>query len=124
MSSGGPESPGLAPARTWVRSRLEVLRLPPTLYSALAGSPLGGLPSLWSRLSERERADLTEFERVFRRGQRLELRGDMEGAARIYHLLAHQWPRFRSIALERLGDMGHPAALDFAVEAPPEETTP
>lgn len=78
------------------------LAFPPYFIAFLGSSTLCGLAYLLKSLNEKEREELTEFEKEFRQGYLLEQENRYMEAESIYMQLCSKYPRFAYIAEERI----------------------
>jgi len=78
------------------------LSFPPYFIHFLAASAIGGLGYLLRSLNEKDRENLAEFERKFRKGYELEQKGEIEKAIEVYKQLTDEYPKFRYIAQEKI----------------------
>jgi hypothetical protein len=78
------------------------LSFPPYFIHFLAASAIGGLGYLLRSLNEKDRENLAEFEKEFRKGYELEQKGEIEKAIEVYRKLTEEYPKFRYIAQEKL----------------------
>ena len=60
------------------------LSFPPYFIHFLAASAIGGLGYLLRSLNEKDRENLAEFEKGFRKGYELEQKGEIEKAIEVY----------------------------------------
>lgn len=78
------------------------LHFPPYFIAFMAASALGGLGYLIKSLDESEREQLVEFEKEFRHGHELEVKGDIKGARSCFEGLLNRYPKFDYIVQEKL----------------------